>query len=735
MPAPGHGGRGREFLRPAVLLALHLALAPNASGAEETPTLEAAAAEDREIRLDGVPDEDAWARAAPATRFTQREPRPGEPATEDTEIRVLASRHTLYIGIRALDREPARIIADEMGLDSSLYRDDSIVVVLDTFHDHRNAYFFETNPNGSRTDALVSEEGRNTNFDWDGVWTVRAARGPQGWTAEMAIPFSTLRWEASSPVWGINFRRIIRRKNEEVFWAPIPLDADIFRMSMAGQLRELNLPEPRLNLSLKPFGTASSSTVYDAGGRHADRDSEAGIDLRWGVTRGLSLDLTYNTDFAETEVDDQQVNLTRFDLYFPEKREFFLENAGIFEFGLEGESYGTPLIKPFFSRRIGLSPEGAVVPIDWGLRLTGRAGRWSLGVLDVQTAATETAAGESIPQNNWGALRLKRNVGELSSIGLLATSRDAGGGDFSRMAGLDTVIRPRQELALHFFGLGSETPGMGESDTLGGTGAFWEGKTWDWSVESTRIGRDFKAEEGFLLRRGVRRDSLDIDFEPRPRRAKVRNWLFGTRLEIFDRQDGPRETAYWGTTLFGFRLQNEFEMSIRWHHDMDRLFEPFEIQPGVVIPPGTYPVDWIDIPFSTNPGAPVSAEGSLEYGEWYDGHSLWVRLTMRARASRFLRAEADWEHNRSEFKAGDIETNIIRQRIDLSFTPEATASLFAQYNDAADLLSLNARLIWRYRPGSELFVVYNQNWNADDLDDPATRDRSLTFKLAHRYQL
>jgi hypothetical protein len=691
--------------------------------------------EEEEIHVDGLLGEGAWGRAAPATGFTQREPRPGEPATENTEIRILYTRQALYVGIRALDREPSAIIAGEMGLDSDLFRDDSVVVLIDTFHDHLNAYFFETNPNASRTDALVTDEGRDTNFDWDGVWMARAARGAEGWTAEMEIPFSTLRFEPSNSTWGVNFRRLIRRKNEELYWSPIALDADLFRMSLAGHLTGLQLPARGLNLGLKPFGTATASTSFDAGVRHSDDDTEAGLDVRWGIARGLSLDLTYNTDFAETEVDDLRVNLTRFSLFFPEKREFFLENAGIFEFGLSGALEETPLIKPFFSRRIGLSPGGEEVPIDGGVRLTGRAGRWSLGILDVRTAPVETAAGDVIPENNWAAVRVKRNVGKLSSLGLLFTSRDAGDGDFNRVLGLDTTLRPRRQLAARAFALASDTPNLGDDGGAGGAGAFWEGEIWDWSAESIDIGGDFDPEAGFLLRRGGRRDAARLSFRPRPRDSAVRNWIFDTSGEVFEREDGPRETVDWTTSAFGFRLQNEFVMKLQWRHTEERLFEPFEIHPGVVIPEGIYVYDWLAIPFETNDGARVSAAGQVDYGEWFDGGGRSIKLTLRVRPSRFLRTETDWEHDRAHLAAGKFATNIVRQRLDVSFTPDATASLFAQYNDAADLLSLNARLAWRYRPGSELFLVFDQNWNAAGFDAPSTRDRRITLKLTHLFRL
>jgi hypothetical protein len=233
----------------------------------------------------------------------------------------------------------------------------------------------------------------------------------------------------------------------------------------------------------------------------------------------------------------------------------------------------------------------------------------------------------------------------------------------------------------------------------------------------------------------VRRDAVRLSFRPRPAASVVRNWIFGTRGEVFDGSDRPRETVDWTTSVFGFRLQKEFEMRFQWRHGEERLFEPFEIHPGVVIPAGVYVFDWMAIPFETNEGARVSAAGQVDYGEWYDGHGSSVLLTLRLRPSRFLRTETYWERERLRLPEGQFETHLLRQRLEASFTPDATASLFAQYDGAADLLSLNARLVWRYRPGSELFLVYDHNWNAAHFDEPSSRDRRITLKLAHLFRL
>ena len=373
------------------------------------------------IEIDGRLDEPVWSEAEVATDFVQREPDVFEPATEKTEIRIVYTPRMLYIGVRAFDSRPEEIVAREMGRDAALMRDDSIVFLLDTFHDHRNAYFFETNPTGSRTDGYVTDEGQDFSIEWDGVWWAAAQIDSEGWTAEIGIPFSTLRFDPKVDSWGLNVRRLVRRRNETVFWSPIGLDAELFRISRAGHLGGLTGLQQGLNLNIKPFVTGSTGESEENG---AENDVDPGLDVKWGLTKGTSLDLTVNTDFAETEVDELQLNLTRFPLFFPEKREFFLENAGIFEFGTPPVRRG-PLFRLFFSRRIGISEEeGEEVPMDWGVRLSGKEGNWSLGFLDAQTGELVTDE-ESVPKNNWAVARVKRNVGGRSTVGVMATRRHA----------------------------------------------------------------------------------------------------------------------------------------------------------------------------------------------------------------------------------------------------------------------------------------------------------------------
>ena len=690
---------------------------------------------DAPIHVDGVLDDEAWQSAEPATGFVQREPRPGAPATEGTEVRVAFTDSTLYVAIRAFASDPAAVVGEEMQRDGELFRDDSVIIFLDTFNDNRNAYWFETNPNGARTDALLTDEGRFFNVEWDGVWDVEARRDDQGWTAEMAIPFSTLRFDPQQDTWGFQVRRLIRHKNEEVYWASIPLEASLFRVSLAGDLTGIRGPEPGLNLRLKPFGVAERTEETDfLGGEENDDELDAGLDVKWGLTRTLTLDLTYNTDFAETEVDSQQINLTRFSLFFPEKREFFLENAGTFEFGFNPGA--TPLLKTFFSRQLGLDPFGEPVPIDWGARLTGRVGPWSLGLVDVQTEDKDVTPFFLLPDNNWGAVRIKRDIGERSTVGMIATSRQASGDDYNRVFGLDTEIRPTQRTGLSAFYTRSETVPdlLAGEEWAGGARGFYQNDVFGASGSAIEIGDAFNPEVGFLLRSGIRSYSSGLSYNPRPALAGVRNLHFGASYDLVTDLDNRTESRIASADLFGIRFQTEDAVTAFVDSSLERVPVPFDIG-GALVLPGTYDFDDAGIFWETNSSRSLYTSGFLLAGDFYDGDRVSSSFGLGWRANKYLRSNTTWDRDDIDLVHGAFTSNIIRQRIGLSFTPDLSTSAYIQYADHFDLLSLNFRLNWIYRPGSDVFLVFNQTWDAPSLSDLSTSNRAVILKMTFLVEL
>ena len=698
----------------------------------------AALAIDEPIKVDGLLDDAAWQQADVAKDFIQREPNPGQPATEQTEVRVAFTNSTLYVGIRALAANPEEIVGEEMQRDGALYRDDSVLVLLDTFNDDRNSYFFEVNPNGAFTDALVTDEGRDFNVQWDAVWRAVAQRTPEGWSAEMEIPFATLRFDPNKDVWGLNVRRLIRHKNEEVFWASVPLQANLFRVSLSGDLTGIRGPEPGLNLRIKPFAVGSASELQTPAGSVSDDDGDVGLDIKWGITRSMTLDLTYNTDFAEAEVDDQQINLTRFSLFFPEKRDFFLENAGIFEFG--SSPPGTPFLKPFFSRRIGVSPLGTVVPIDWGARLTGRAGPWSIGLLDAQTSSYDLQPFGEQPEDNWGVVRIKRNLGRRSNVGFIATNRDQDGVGTNRVYGVDGSYKPNQNTTLSSYYTRSETdniflPGGAGDDWAGGAQAIWQGPTKFFAFDFQQIGEDYNPESGFLLRNNIRRYVPRFSLTPRPAtRGRIRNYNFGVTGDIITDLNDVTQTIEVGGNLFGMVLQSGDEYYLFADHVLDRVPSAFRIG-NVVVPAGEYQFNDTGISYATNNARRLALNGFVLAGKYYGGDRLSTSTNLGVRASKYLRSDTTWVYNDIELPGGTFNSHIIRQRVGLSFSPTLFTNTYIQYNDAAELLSLNLRFNWLYRPGADLFIVFNQNWAAPSLSDLSTGDREVIVKFTYLFEL
>jgi hypothetical protein len=734
--------RGRGVA--AALLGVMTFLCGSATGQQIRDKATGALRIDEPVRVDGRFDEPFWALIDPATGFTQREPNPGEAATERTEVRFAYDDRNMYIGVTAFDSEPDAVLAKAMQRDgqgsfggfggpAGAYRDDdSVTIVLDTFLDGRNGFYFETNPNGARADALIENE-RDANFEWDGVWNVSSRRTAEGWAAEFVIPFSTLRFDPNSDTWGANIRRLIRRKNEEVHWAPIDLGENVLRVSLAGDLIGMLDLEPGLNLRIKPFGSASSARDYRDPMAEAENSFDAGLDLlRWGITNSMTLDLTANTDFAQVEVDNQQVNLTRFSLFFPEKREFFLENAGIFDFAKAdaagGSNRGGPLWRVFHSRNIGIDEEG-IVPIVAGGRFTGRAGGWNWGLLDVQTDSVDELG---VRSTNWGVARLKRNIGARSSIGGIFTNRQSGGDDWNRVAGLDADINPTQQININGALTTSSDSGIDGSGWAGTAGFNYRGNVWQASAGYTQITDDFNPEMGFLLRSGVRQYSYNVNFEPRPSNTMgVRNLSFAHRGSYFVGDDGELESATSTLRFFGFDLLSGDRATFFGDYNYDRIQEPFEIQPGIFVEPGKHSWATVGIFISTDSSRPVSFFGFWTKGGFYNGNRLQGSNGLTLRLNKHVRLNTDWNYNSVELPDGAFTVNVLRQRVDVGLSPNLFWNNFVQYNDSDDLMSINSRLNWIYKPGADLFLVYNQEWETGNGSIPA--DRAIILKFTYLF--
>src|SRR5437016_2162331 len=484
------------------------------------------------ITIDGRLDELVWADAPRAIEFTQKEPDEGESASEKTEVAVLYDTENLYFGVVASDSEAGHVIISELKKDFTVDTGDSFQIVLDTFHDERNAYQFIINPAGAKWDAQIANEGRDVNQSWDGVWYVKTRIGDDGWTAEIAVPFRTLKFpRAAAQTWGINFQRTIRRRNEESLWAPVPRIYTVQRVSLAGTLEGLEGIEPGSNIKIKPYIVSS---LGENGLRKShDYNIDGGFDLKYGITTGLTWDFTYNTDFSQVEADEQQINLSRYSLLFPEKRDFFLENSGIFQFGVPNATLNTgttgqsifTLLNPrpnairndlmqFFSRTIGLSDSGDALPILGGSRLTGSVGRYQVGFLDIQQRESG-----STHATNFFVGRVRRNVLANSDIGFMVTNKEVSNSSlYNRTVGADANFRFGQSVSLNGFLAKTSTPGLSGKDLAGRMAMQYLDKVWQFSGTYTVIQKNYHNEMGFIPRVGIQRFASVAAYTWRPRR-------------------------------------------------------------------------------------------------------------------------------------------------------------------------------------------------------------------------
>lgn len=688
------------------------------------------------IELDGALLEEAWRAAPAAAGFRQREPDVGAPAAHPTEVRILYDESTLYIGVRAM-QEGQPVIGRVLQRDRLLEQgfdglpqfggDDAIVLLLDTFHDHRNAFIFATNPNGAEFDALLTDEGRELNIDWRGVWEVRSERTAEGWSAEFAIPFRTLRFhdDAIGEPWGLNVARVVRATNEESLWSSWRRENEgMARISRAGHLLGLDaLPRPGLNLEVKPFALAGATredTLVGEPGSPAIEsrtELEAGLDAKWEVRPGLTLDVTLNTDFAQVEADDEQVNLTRFSLFFPEKRDFFLENAGVFEFGFRGFFEPPPFLL-FFSRRIGIHDDGEV-PVLGGGRLTGRIGRQTVGFLNV---VTDDAFGD--PQTSFAVGRVKRDVGEAGFVGAMVADRrnadtwnTAGGLDASLWAG---------PVNIQGFYARTATAGPGGEDQAWRLGLDYTGDRYGFGFSNIGVGPEAQAEAGFITRTDMIRTDLFSRVTPRPAVLGLRKIDVYMGSQLFTNLEGEVQDFYWGPLLGPeWDSGDNFLLFVNpGYTRVDTVFElgDLEVQPGEW---DVLNVGWIA---STSPSRPVALGSNVSYQRIYGGSIGSYGATVTVAPDPHVLATLGYTRNRVDLPAGSFDADLASLRLDLSFSTRAFLSALVQYNQLDNQVSANVRFNLIHAPGSDLYLVINERRGSElGLWDPA--DRGVALKL------
>ena len=690
--------------------------------------------------IDGdVLGEELWLDVDFGTGFQQVEPFEGEPASERTEVRIAFDDAALYIAVICFDRDASSLAISDSRRDARLQDEDSFRVVLDTFGDRQNGFVFGTNVGGIQYDGQFTNQGRGgggssrssfssggANLDWDTSWTVRTMSGEYGWSAEMAIPFRSLRYGSGRAVWGLNFERNIRRKNETAFWAHLGRQHDLFRVSEAGHLVGVEPPRQR-NLQLTPY-VLSSARDYVEG---STDDSEVGMDLKYGVTPSLTLDLTVNTDFAQVEADDQQINLDRFSLFFPEKRPFFLENSGLFRVG--GRSSFRGGTELFFSRRIGLSG-GMPVPILGGARLSGRAGGFNVGFLNMQTDDLGDIHG-----NNFTVARVGREYRNRSRAGVLVVNRQGTGslapdGDRNRTYAVDGQIGIGQFTDVSGWAARTETPGLTGRDHGFGLDGGYSSPFWRWRLGYAEIGEDFNPEVGFLSRSGYRQFNGYIRRRFRPA-GEGRVKEFGPRVfyDGFWNFDGYQETQRY--SVGGeVEFRNGAQISLSAGGRYEGLLEPFTLAGIVNVPAGEYDDHGFFLFMNTNRGRAVSLFTRVQGGGFFGGNQLVLDPSLSIRLGDYLTSELSWSYNDIDLPMGAFKTHLGRLRVTYAFSTRLLLQALIQYNDLTHNVNTNLRFSWLNEANRGLFVVYNEisEFGVLGLDTP---DRSLAVKYNRTFDV
>lgn len=696
--------------------------------------------EGRAPNLDGRLDDEVWLLAPAQGPFVQRDPNFGWLSTERTEFRILYDDRTLYFGVWCFDSEAHLIQASQMLRDWPMTKGDEIRIAIDTFHDHRNAFYFTTNPFGAFKDANAVEEGRVINLDWNAVWESEASVDDEGWYVEIAIPLSQLRFKGGlgETTWGLNVGRIIRRKNEDSYWVPFPREwrtLGIYRMSSAGVITGLKDVEPRRRMEFLPYVAPLAVRDYDAG-TPTETTAGYGFDFKIGLTSTFNADVTYKTDFAQVEADQEVVNLSRFSLFFPEKRQFFTETAGLFEYGRTGTGFlGRDLLRLYYSRTIG-QDEGREVPILAGGRVTGRSGAYTVGVMNVETEETTLDDGDTervVPRANYTVVRVKRDVLSQSSIGGIVLNREGGSGtEYNRTVGVDGLFSFGQNLMMMLLAAKTFTPDTSGKDSAAAVDVAWTSDRWAHAFTYLDIAERFDAQMGFIPRTDIRNARVSAEWTPRPNWKGVRQLRIGGNMSYFENHDGRVESR---NQQLQFRVDGNDTSRLELFVNRDYEYVPYDwYTGGGVIPTGGYDWDTFRVRYRSNRSRAVSGSLTVDLGGYYNGDKQSYRGTLDLLSLRTLLVETSYTHNRISLPdTGLYTTNVVSTRVSYSFSPELYLKSYIQYNDARRLASLNVLFWFIYRPGSDLYIVYDQGWETG-LSGPQSmrpRKKSLAIKMTY----
>lgn len=711
-----------------------------ASNAESARVAVAAIATQRPV-IDGRLDDAAWRGAAPVSEFIQRELHEGQPITERTEVRVVTDADAVYVAAWLYDRDPGGIVVGEKIRDVELENSDAFAFIIDTYLDRQNGFVFGTTPAGVEYDGQVSKEGEGGgisvsgqtralsgalggfNLNWDGSWTVATSSDSLGWYAEFRIPFSTLRYGAGErQTWGVNFARRIRRKNEIAYWSFIPRQFNLYRLSRAGTLQLTGIPSQRL-ATVTPYVLGSTERSFSSV-VETRRVGEWGMDAKYAVTPSLTLDLTYNTDFAQVEVDEQRTNLTRFPLFFPEKRPFFLENAGVF-------SAGTPqAVDLFFTRRIGIDTLGRPVPIVGGGRLSGRVGGLTLGLLEI---VTDEVPGAQAAQS-YSVARVTREAGARSRFGLIGVQRTAIDSAASRNGtyGLDARVGVGDAWTFDAWSAVTATPALDGDDYGFSARANYATSNWNNTARIVRVGAAFNPEVGFLNRFGGYQhyELAFMRIVRNPRYTWLKQWNPHASYRGYYRPDGYWQSGQFHIDMTEMELADggRFGPELNLFHE--GLQRPFPIASNVTLPPGEYDFATVGLDWSTNPSAPFSLNLRGDFGPFYNGTRNGGSVTFTVRSGASFSSSLLADYNDVRLDQGSFERKLIGARLAYFFTPRVFLQSLTQYSNQARAWTANARFGWLSTAGTGLFVVLN---DAEEADGPLAWRRPITRSIVVKY--
>jgi hypothetical protein len=702
------------------------------------------------VTIDGNLHEDIYSSVAPMSNFTQNIPDNGEAASEKTEVWVFYDDDNIYVTAKNYESVPEEDwVANEMRRDTfQLRTNDSFSVMLDTFLDRRNGVAFLVTPIGGFSDFAISNEGdrgRGVNFDWNIVWDSRVGRFDGGWTVEMEIPFRSLRYEpGEDQTWGIQFRRIVRRLNEATYLTELPISAALgnslvagmWRISEAGTLNELEVPPRNFNLEIKPYGLGTVTTNRLTNPRISnDFEGEAGVDIKLGITNNLTADFTYNTDFAQVEVDERQVNLTRFNLFFPEKREFFLEGEGNFDF-TQPRNLDIPTM--FFSRRIGLE-QGQIVPINAGARLTGKVGDFDIGALSIGTDGGDL---NGIESTDFSVLRIKRDILSRSRIGMILTDRSEStvGNGSNQLYGIDGSFAFLDDFEISTFAAKTDTPGLSGDDKSYMGNFDYNGDRYGFTSGYVVVEDNFNPEIGFKRRDNFKQYAGSARFSPRIASSeRIRRLVFEAETDSYWSADADQLETRSHELSFTTEFEEGDRFNVSISDEFEMLSQPFRIAPDVILQPGDY--DFTSYEASYRWGTQRRFSGALSFrgGDFWNGSNSAIGFSSgRIELSPQLSVEPSYSYNQIKLPEGDFRTELGRVRVTYTISPRMYFGGLMQYNSTQSSFSTNFRFRWEWAPGSELFVVYSDDRDTNPFDRPDSfelRNRGWAIKINRLFQI